>query len=325
MKKNNQFINEPSVKKLPTSRNVVFQDIPEDYGNHFSLIKLREFLKKLVFVIDRSQKMKKNSFIEGEKVIDKQSEESTSDTKYEYEKKLALDVRDEICNYLGMQEVEFRKLGTSLEKEKYDEICYLQSALADEFLLAYDWPSRFIFTEFLIEEKLFGTRIAGEKVFENIERVLEKSPGREVELAQLYLHALSIGFEGKFKGSLSSEKIDRIIKSLFLHIARTDPELGPLNHNGMSPERKINFKDYESIISKLKPLKYFRFSKYSLIGFSILIALLLASQVIYIVVTKPLREVIEDNKYTVSMGYETKIACTESTGVKKLCMRFFNA
>ena len=224
-----------------------------------------------------------------------------------------------------MQEVEFRKLGTSLEKEKYDEICYLQSALADEFLLAYDWPSRFIFTEFLIEEKLFGTRIAGEKVFENIERVLEKSPGREVELAQLYLHALSIGFEGKFKGSLSSEKIDRIIKSLFLHIARTEPELGPLNCNGMRPERKINFKDYERIISKLKHLKYFRFSKYSLIGFSILIALLLASQVIYIVVTKPLREVIEDNKYTVSMAYETNIACTESTGVKKLCKRFFNA
>ncbi|MAC67084.1 MAG: hypothetical protein CMK54_03655 [Proteobacteria bacterium] len=44
MKKNNQFINEPSVKKLPTSRNVIFQDIPEDYGNHFSLIKLRDFL-----------------------------------------------------------------------------------------------------------------------------------------------------------------------------------------------------------------------------------------------------------------------------------------
>ena len=325
MKKNNQFINEPSVKKLPTSRNVVFQDIPEDYGNHFSLIKLREFLKKLVFVIDRSQKMKKNSFIEEEKVIDKQSDEPTSDTKYEHEKKLALDVRDEICNYLGMQEVEFRKLGTSLEKEKYDEICYLQSALADEFLLTYDWPARFIFTEFLIEEKLFGTRVAGEKVFENIERVLEKSPGREVELAQLYLHALSIGFEGKFKGSLSGEEIRRIIKSLFLHIARTDPELGPLNQNSIKTERKINLKDYERIISKLKPLRFFRFSKYSLIGFFILMALLLVSQVIYVVVTKPLREVIEDNKYSVSIAYKTMVVRFESTGKKKFYVRFFNA
>ena len=101
--------------------------------------------------------------------------------------------------------------------------------------------------------------------------------------------------------------------------------MGPLNHNSIRPERKINLKDYERIISKLKPLKYFRFSKYSLIGFFILIALLLASQVIYIVVTKPLREVIEDNNYTVSMVYETKIVRIESPGVKKLCMRFFNA
>ena len=86
MKKNNQFINEPSVKKLPTSRNVIFQDMPEDYGNHFSLIKMREFLKKLIFIIDRSQNMKKNSFIEGERKTDKQSDEPTSDTQYGHEK-----------------------------------------------------------------------------------------------------------------------------------------------------------------------------------------------------------------------------------------------
>ena len=46
-----------------------------------------------------------------------------------------------------------------------------------------------VVTDFLIETSLFGTSIAGEKIFEEIDKLIQLPPGREPDIERMYLFA----------------------------------------------------------------------------------------------------------------------------------------
>jgi type VI secretion system protein ImpK len=77
---------------------------------------------------------------------------------------------------------------------------YLKVALADEALIALpDWPQRQEWIACPLEYQLYGSRCAGERIFDRINGLLQAPPGTQRELAQLYLMALAMGFQGRYR------------------------------------------------------------------------------------------------------------------------------
>jgi type VI secretion system protein ImpK len=74
-------------------------------------------------------------------------------------------------------------------------------ALADEIFLNADWEGRYAWNFNLLESRLFQSHVAGERFFQNIDQLLEKRSPLRVELAKIYLMALSLGFQGKYRGA----------------------------------------------------------------------------------------------------------------------------
>ena len=60
----------------------------------------------------------------------------------------------------------------------------------------------------------------------------------------------------------------------------------------MNGEQKIDRVHYERILSNLKPVKFFRINRPVFISLVVIVLLLIISQIIYVVMTKPLRDVL---------------------------------
>ncbi|HZB90314.1 MAG TPA: DotU family type IV/VI secretion system protein [Stellaceae bacterium] len=102
--------------------------------------------------------------------------------------------------YLERLYVGATRSGGVLSPEVYRETQYLMAALADEVLLYMtEWAGRAHWTEHLIEVALFETRIAGERVFDYIDALIQRGTAANADLAAVYLVALSLGFRGKYR------------------------------------------------------------------------------------------------------------------------------
>lgn len=85
-------------------------------------------------------------------------------------------------------------------REQAEAARYLKVALADEALIAMpDWPQRQEWIACPLEQQLYGSRCAGERIFDRIAGLLQSQPGSQRELAQMYLMALGMGFQGRYR------------------------------------------------------------------------------------------------------------------------------
>lgn len=80
------------------------------------------------------------------------------------------------------------------------EAMYVMAALADEVFLGLEWEGRVAWSSNLLETRLFGTQVAGERIFQRIDQLIAERDAARREIAVVYLLALSLGFEGKFRG-----------------------------------------------------------------------------------------------------------------------------
>ena len=55
---------------------------------------------------------------------------------------LALQVRDRVCRILELKQIEFLKIASPSEKERYEEVQYIYAALADEVFLSETWSGQ---------------------------------------------------------------------------------------------------------------------------------------------------------------------------------------
>lgn len=101
----------------------------------------------------------------------------------------------------------------------FDEARYVMTALADEIFLHSDWEGRYAWNLNLLETRFYGTHVAGEQFFQRIERLVASShDASRLELARVYLMALSLGFQGKFRGTLSKKELERYRGLLYYNI-----------------------------------------------------------------------------------------------------------
>jgi type VI secretion system protein ImpK len=82
----------------------------------------------------------------------------------------------------------------------FEELRYVMVALADEIFLHADWPGRYAWNFNLLESKLYQTHVAGELFFQRAELLMASRNAVRIEQAKVYLMALSLGFQGKYRG-----------------------------------------------------------------------------------------------------------------------------
>ena len=112
--------------------------------------------------------------------------------------------------------------GGAFAYEVYREAQYVMAALADEIFLHLDWEGKSSWP--LLESRLFQSHIAGEEIFTRIERLLQRRDPFYLDLAAVYFMALSLGFEGKYRGEDDQDRRE-YRRQLFRMIYRRDPKL----------------------------------------------------------------------------------------------------
>lgn len=112
---------------------------------------------------------------------------------------VAVRINRRLHRLLDTQAATAMRQGGRFGVELYREAQYVMAALADEVLLHGDaWSGREHWLENLLELSLFGTRVAGERVFQRLDALLAGPPQQEYELLSVYLAALSLGFRGRY-------------------------------------------------------------------------------------------------------------------------------
>jgi type VI secretion system protein ImpK len=91
------------------------------------------------------------------------------------------------------------------------------------------WQGRAFWAADVLEERVFGTRVAGERVFETIRGLVERRDPADAALASVTLAAIGLGLRGRLRGPKHAAELSAATRALFeLVVGRAaDPTLGP--------------------------------------------------------------------------------------------------
>lgn len=133
----------------------------------------------------------------------------------------------ELRTHLESRALAVMRRGGPVAARFHAEAQYIMAGLADEiFLHLVAWPGREAWRHHLLEEQLFGSHIAGEKFFHNLDALLDGDDPAQTELATLYLLALALGFRGKYRDRDDEGRLDDYRQRLFALIAQRPCALG---------------------------------------------------------------------------------------------------
>jgi type VI secretion system protein ImpK len=128
---------------------------------------------------------------------------------------------------LERQAARARQWGGAYGQALYAEAEYVMAALADEtLLLRVEWGGCETWQYRLLETALFGTSLAGERVFERLDTLLADPARAHPSLATLYLIALALGFRGRYWRDEDSGQLRHYRMALARIITRAVPDIG---------------------------------------------------------------------------------------------------
>jgi type VI secretion system protein ImpK len=109
---------------------------------------------------------------------------------------------------------------------EYQKALYVMVALADEIFLRTEWEGQAAWGWNLLESKVFRSHDAGQRLFEQLDNMLRVQNPADRDLAEVYLMALSLGFQGKYDDSRDGmRRLADYRKRLFIFIRGREPEL----------------------------------------------------------------------------------------------------
>ncbi len=189
-------------------------------------------------------------------------------------------------NLLELQTLESRRESSRFELENVADARYLKAALADEILLHTSWLGREHWTEHLLESTLFRSNIAGDRVFSRIEEILtDREPSRR-NIARLYLFALALGFQGKFRGSADVERLRGYREELFQFVYQRSADFS-------GRDRVVSERAYASTLSHIAPRKLPTLSRWSVLFLLSIASLLAISELLWLWQTWPVRQMLQ--------------------------------
>jgi type VI secretion system protein ImpK len=129
----------------------------------------------------------------------------------------------QLLTLLERQAADAGQTGGAFAYEVYREAQYVMAALADDIFLSLDWDGRRTWS--LLESRLFGSHMAGETIFRRIDVLLQRRDAYYLDLASVYFMALSLGFQGKYRGAEDMGPLVQYRRQLFATIYARHPKL----------------------------------------------------------------------------------------------------
>lgn len=206
---------------------------------------------------------------------------------------LARQLRRQLENLIELQTLEARRGGNRFAQQASQQALYLKVALADEMLLQRDWAGREVWCQHLLEAALFRTSVAGDKVFADIEQVLREREPSQRPLARLYLFALALGFEGRYRGQNAASHLAGLRGELFQFVFQRAADLG-------GRDRVLSSQPYASTLSHIVPSRLIRLSRWKVFFIFGLIGLLVLSELLWLWPTWPLRQAAQGTDFTLT-------------------------
>jgi type VI secretion system protein ImpK len=127
--------------------------------------------------------------------------------------------------FLEEQAVSVSFGGNGFAENYYTEAQFVMVALADEVFLNLEWPGKTYWESNLLEQRLYNTHSAGQTFFEKLDLLLQNQDPVRMDLAILYLSALALGFQGKYRHFNDESALSSYRKRLFTFINRREPYL----------------------------------------------------------------------------------------------------
>jgi type VI secretion system protein ImpK len=221
-------------------------------------------------------------------------------------KAVAEQAHTQLADLLTAQGLELSARGTEPERALAQEAQYLKVALADEILIHSAWAGQPPFLDHLLEMALFKTSRAGQEVIDRIERLLARPTDSAQLLVPLYLFALNLGFEGRLRplsrlraDAGSTRTVQDLKQSLFRLVHHRDPEpLHALQRAAAQTQRVMSEQAYLHTLQNMVPVRSWRLSRAGawMIGWAL--ALLLLSQIGWVLLSAPLRSAVKGNEVT---------------------------
>lgn len=134
-------------------------------------------------------------------------------------------VSGRLLTLLERQALEAGRLGGEAGAGLYRDAQYAMAALGDEVFLHLDWWGRRPWAASLLEGRLFSSHVAGERVFDRIDGILRDRDPVQRDLAAVYLMALSLGFQGRYRDSRDAHRLEEYRRELFRFVFRRQPSL----------------------------------------------------------------------------------------------------
>lgn len=190
---------------------------------------------------------------------------------------------------IELQTLESKREGSRFELESISDARYLKAALADEILLNTPWIGRDYWTAHLLEAVLFRTSIAGGRIFERIEELLSNREPSRRDIARLYLFALALGFQGKYRGTAESARFIGYREELFQFVYQRAPEFS-------GRDRVLSDAAYASTLSHIAPRKLAKFSRWTVTFLISVLGLLAISEMLFLWQSWTVRQVLQTGK-----------------------------
>jgi type VI secretion system protein ImpK len=190
-------------------------------------------------------------------------------------------------NLIELQTLESKREGNRFELESIADARYLKAALADELLLNMPWVGRERWTEHLLEAALFRTSVAGDRVFERIEELLSSREPSLRTLAGIYLSALALGFQGKYRGLEDRSRLDSYRLELYQFVYQRRPDLS-------GRDRVLSERAYASTLSHIEPRNMPTMSRWSVMFLIAAVGVLAVSEILWLWQSWPVRAALQD-------------------------------
>jgi type VI secretion system protein ImpK len=183
------------------------------------------------------------------------------------------------------QAAEAARIGGQPGARLYEETQYVLAAIADEIFLGFEWDGHPSWQNDLMETQLFGTHVAGERVFERVEQLLRSADEEDRILAWVYHLALSLGFQGRYRGAADLRPLRDLQDRLLGHVLGQKLELRAGRR--LAPVAYAHTVEGETSV-RLPPVRFWA----TVLVLSVL-AYVLLSVVVWSDVSGPLREIAD--------------------------------
>ena len=192
----------------------------------------------------------------------------------------------ELAQLIELQSLEARRAAGRSGADQEAQARFLKAALADEIMLHLDWAGRPSWRHVLLETTLFRTSLAGDKVFDEIDRILSTREAAERSCAQLYLHALSLGFKGRYRGTDREDALAAYRLELFQFVYQRQADL-------RGHERVLSEQAYASTLSHLAARRIPRLNRWRVLFVLAVLLLLGMSELLWLWQSWPVRTLLD--------------------------------